>query len=471
MATILPEAKTQFTDALGVPLAGGAVYFYAPNTSTPKTTYQDALQTIPNSNPVILDSAGRAIILGSGSYRQVVKDANGNTIWDQITSEAVVGQTSFGGTSTGSANAQVVSAGTFSGADGSVINFTAGFSNTGATTLTVGSGSPIAILKNTPTGPNNLVIGDLVAGNAYSVSYSVSLGAFQLAQPTAAAIASLADAQAGTDNIKTMTPLRTYQAIQQFSVLSPALRQASWPLRYNAAGTAAEYVHPLTAGNFSGLSVVVASNTQVTVTGVLGLSVTADITVSGANGLDTGAEAASTWYNVWVIWNGATAAALLSTSATAPTMPASYTQKIRVGAVRNDGSSNLWRTLQYGRRVQVAIGTNPTTTPIIRSGSTSAVYTAASVSSFVPPTASTIWGILIGAASDNTVVMVAPNANYGVYNSSTNGPPVGNGNSGITGSTIFTNSQFNFVLESSNIYYSSSHSNAAATLSGWEDNV
>jgi len=33
-----------------------------------------------------LDAAGRALLLGSGSYRQVVKDRLGNTIWDQVTS-------------------------------------------------------------------------------------------------------------------------------------------------------------------------------------------------------------------------------------------------------------------------------------------------------------------------------------------------------------------------------------------------
>lgn len=215
MATILPEAKTQFTDALGVPLAGGSVFFYMPNTTTPKDTFQDALQTILNTNPVILDSAGRAIILGSGAYRQIVKDANGNTIWDQTTSEAVVGQTSFGGTSTGSANAQTVSAGTFSGADGSVINFTAGFTNTGSMTIQVGSGgSPIAVLKNGPSGPVNLVSGDIAAGNIYSISYSVALGTFQLLQsiPPVITIASQAQAIAGTDNTTVMTPLRVNQA-------------------------------------------------------------------------------------------------------------------------------------------------------------------------------------------------------------------------------------------------------------------
>lgn len=223
MATILPLAETQFTDALGVPLAGGSVYFYTPSTTTPKATYQDAAQTISNSNPVVLDSAGRAIIFGSGAYRQVVYDANGNLIWDQTTSEAAVGSASFGGTSTGSANAQIVSAGTFSGADGSTINFTAGFTNTGAMTIQVGpAGSPIAVLKNGPTGPVNLAAGDIAAGNIYSISYSVVLGTFQLLQsiPPIITIASEAQAEAGTDNTTVMTPLRTNQAIQVLGIPS-----------------------------------------------------------------------------------------------------------------------------------------------------------------------------------------------------------------------------------------------------------
>ncbi|RTL63969.1 MAG: hypothetical protein EKK41_22295 [Hyphomicrobiales bacterium] len=221
MATILPLAETQFNDALGVPLAGGSVYFYMPNTTTLKDTYQDANQTVANSNPVILDSAGRAIIFGSGAYRQVVYDALGNLIWDQTTSEATVGNASFGGTSTGSANAQIVSAGTFSGADGSTINFTAGFTNTGAMTVQVGpSGSPIAVLKNGPSGPVNLVAGDIAAGNIYSISYSVTLGTFQLLQsiPPVITIASEAQAEAGTDNTTVMTPLRTNQAIQVLGI-------------------------------------------------------------------------------------------------------------------------------------------------------------------------------------------------------------------------------------------------------------
>lgn len=84
-ASILPNAMTQFTDANGAPYSGGKVFFYIPNTTTPKATWQDPYQTTLNTNPVTLDSAGRAIINGSGQYREVLFDQYGNTIWDQLT--------------------------------------------------------------------------------------------------------------------------------------------------------------------------------------------------------------------------------------------------------------------------------------------------------------------------------------------------------------------------------------------------
>lgn len=90
-ATLLPNAKAQFLDGNGKPLAGGSVYFYIPNTSTKKDTYQDPQQTILNTNPIILDASGEAIIWGAGTYRQVVYDQYGNLIWDQITSDVTGG--------------------------------------------------------------------------------------------------------------------------------------------------------------------------------------------------------------------------------------------------------------------------------------------------------------------------------------------------------------------------------------------
>jgi len=90
-ATILPNAKSQFIDSNGKPLAGGSVYFYIPNTSTFKNTWQDPAQTILNTNPIVLDANGQALIWGAGTYRQVVYDQFNNLIWDQITEDTSSG--------------------------------------------------------------------------------------------------------------------------------------------------------------------------------------------------------------------------------------------------------------------------------------------------------------------------------------------------------------------------------------------
>lgn len=87
-AIILPNARNQFIGADGSPIVGGTVTFYIPNTSTPKNTWQDSTQSVLNTNPVVLDSLGSAQIYGNGQYRQVLKDAAGNTLWDKLTSSS-----------------------------------------------------------------------------------------------------------------------------------------------------------------------------------------------------------------------------------------------------------------------------------------------------------------------------------------------------------------------------------------------
>lgn len=83
--SLLPNGQQTFVDANGAPLAGGKVYFYVPNTTTAKFTYQDPAETTPNTNPVVLNAAGRAVVWGSGQYREVVYDQFGDLIWDQLT--------------------------------------------------------------------------------------------------------------------------------------------------------------------------------------------------------------------------------------------------------------------------------------------------------------------------------------------------------------------------------------------------
>ena len=71
---VMPNPKVQFFTG-NAPLAGGKVYTYEANTSTPKATYADAEGVTMNSNPVILDSEGRASIYLSGTYKTIVTDS------------------------------------------------------------------------------------------------------------------------------------------------------------------------------------------------------------------------------------------------------------------------------------------------------------------------------------------------------------------------------------------------------------
>lgn len=98
-ATLLPNAKQQYLDDSGNPVANGQVYYYVPNTTTKKTVWQDSSESTEQDNPVQLDAAGRPLpdgqTYGSGSYRQKVVDQDGLTIWDAVTASTGSG----GGTS------------------------------------------------------------------------------------------------------------------------------------------------------------------------------------------------------------------------------------------------------------------------------------------------------------------------------------------------------------------------------------
>lgn len=84
MAVLSAPPALQFFDSDGNPLAGGFVYTYAAGTTTPKATFTSQAGTTENTNPVVLDAAGRPEPNGSiwinGSYKFVVEDALGNTI-------------------------------------------------------------------------------------------------------------------------------------------------------------------------------------------------------------------------------------------------------------------------------------------------------------------------------------------------------------------------------------------------------
>lgn len=205
------------------------------------------------------------------------------------------------------------------------------------------------------------------------------------------------------------------------------------------------------------------------------LSATINSASIGANGLDVGVIAVSTWYAVYIIWNGSSVAGLISLSSTSPVMPAGYTHKARIGWIRTDSTANKYPLAfkQYGRLVQYVIGSagNISALPVMASGvagnTTTPVYAAVSASSFVPATAAKIY-TTITQTTRGASASCAPNDAYGNY-FSTDRPPANTSTYNSTG--VIQAVSGDMVLESSSIYWASSGDGGRLLCRGWEDNL
>jgi hypothetical protein len=356
-------------------LAGGSVTFYIPNSQTFKQTWQNAAQTILNQNPVPLDANGCATIYGSGIYRQILKDSLGNIIWDRTTADTTGGNNTFwAGQAGGTANAITVTDTSFSGVDGSVIQFLPLLNNTGAVTLNPSAYfvSAPAIVKDTSSGPVALTgsPAEIVASptpNVVSVVWSATEGNFHLlntAIQTAGATAAVP--LCGASGLK-ITNGATPTAI--------------------AAITARQATMTTSTGLF-----VTRSNVSVTV------NIGSGNATPAAGGMDGEAPGTSAWVDLFVIdTGGATSGtnpsglgSLAAGNGLAPALPTGYAYSCYLGAMFVDGSGNLLKTIQVGPRAQYQ--TTSIALPAIASttGTPAAfgsAWTAHAISGFVPPTA------------------------------------------------------------------------------------
>jgi hypothetical protein len=95
-AVTLPWAEQQFFNSAGQPLSGGYIYTCTAGSScgistpgqppsTPLATYTNSTGTVQNTNPVVLDSGGRASIwIGtSTAYKIIATTSAGVTQWTQ----------------------------------------------------------------------------------------------------------------------------------------------------------------------------------------------------------------------------------------------------------------------------------------------------------------------------------------------------------------------------------------------------
>ncbi|HLH92063.1 MAG TPA: hypothetical protein VKX28_26825 [Xanthobacteraceae bacterium] len=435
--------------AINSSLAGGSVYFYIPNTTTFKQTWSNATQTVLNPNPVILDQNGCAVIYGTGTYRQVLKDQLGNTVWDQTTTDtSATNSTFWAGLAGGTPNVITVVDPGFNATDGSIVNFTALATNTSAATLNPSSFGAIPILKDTTAGPVALTGGEIVQSNPISAIFRATDNAFHLLNTVIASASGTTAPLCGATNLTIGN-----NGANPNSILSILADQV---------------VMQTTAG-------ITVNRSNVT----LGLiNITTGNSVATANGMDGEAPGTSGWLYIWAIDNGGGAAGLVSTASgngLNPTLPSGYTYKCRLGAMRVDGSGNLLRTLQHGNVAQYQV-TGGGTLPLI-TNAFGTYWTGQPISSFVPPTAAAINTAFRAVLSANfggtatEAAAVAPNGGYGAAPSSA--PCAQSLNNGASGAIATDNTMIcSFVLESTNLFTGNT-SASAATLSalGWRDAV
>ena len=352
-----------------------------------------------------------------------------------------------------------------------ITQFGSDFINT--TRIDVASASTVNLTSSAPntrhiniTGTTTIAGFTIAAGQCYFVRFAGALtltNSASLVTQTGANITT----QTGDTCILRATANNAVEVLCYTSGSSSGISGSASNLKASATGTNATVT--VTADS---VCVKNLSNQQMVLNAV---SLSINSAGAGANGLDTGTLAANTWYSVWVIWNGATAAGLLSASATAPTMPAGYTHKARIGWIRTDGTANKYPLgfTQYGRIVQmlVASGSNVPNMPLMASGvagnPSTPTWVAVAVAAFVPTTAAKI-RVTVVSTTAASITIAAPNNSYGSVGSASNPPllvAIFNSGDSVNQGTA------EMALESANIYWASSAAGGRLFCSGWEDNL
>lgn len=172
-AVIYTQHYAQFFDDNGDPCNGCKLYTYSAGTSTPKATYTTQAGSVENANPVVVDSAGRAVIFLDGSYKFRLETSAGVLIkeTDNVTSFGVIS----GSANSSGLNQESGTSYTLLAADNAlIVEFTGSSNATWAFTAaaTLGNGW-FAYLKN--AGTANITVdpagGELIDGLASYVMY------------------------------------------------------------------------------------------------------------------------------------------------------------------------------------------------------------------------------------------------------------------------------------------------------------
>lgn len=175
-------AGAQFFDANGLPLSGGLLYTYLAGTTTPVTTFTSKSGSTNNTNPIVLDAAGRTpseiwltgglfykFILKSSTYVQIGSYDNIPAIDDVTTTSNLI-------TVAGTNDLIGMALPTLGGyTAGATFSFIPQNTNTGPVTLDIDSLGPKYVTRD---GSVQLAAGDLLAGKVQIIEYDGTM--FQL---------------------------------------------------------------------------------------------------------------------------------------------------------------------------------------------------------------------------------------------------------------------------------------------------
>jgi len=231
-------AGAQFSDANGAPLTGGLIYSYLSGTTTPVTTYTSRDGTTNNTNPIVLDAAGRTpaeIWLDGGVlYKFILKTSAFVQIGSYDDIPAINDTTTFSnlitvaGTNTLTGLATPALSGYAAGAQ---YSFIAQNTNTGAVTIDIDT---LGVKSITKFGTTALAAGDIIAGALMLIEYdgtrfqllNVTNNSFKyIVEPTTIS----ATAATGTIN---------YDVATQSIVYYTTNATANWTMNFRALSSA-----------------------------------------------------------------------------------------------------------------------------------------------------------------------------------------------------------------------------------------
>ena len=468
----------------GAVAAGYQLFSYAAGTTTKQSTYTDYNGTTANTNPIVLNAYGQSantIWLTDGlQYKFVLAPpadtdppTSGITLGDYIEG---INETQAASSSSGSSQwidysgtVTYVSSTQFSVTGDQTATFlvnrrtkTVNTSGTVYSTITVSSYSAGV---TTVTVQNDLGVID---SGLSSVAYGIITALNTSLPPITLLNNSSAVTQTTGDN---STKVATDAFVQQ------EIAAATASISSGSVGIKGAYSNLSVSTTGSTAAITVTADEILTTNGsgayhkASSVSLTISGASAGANGIDTGTIAASTWYYLFVIWNSGTntTAGLMSLSPTAPTMPAGYAYFARCGAVLTDGTANKYplSIVQKGNKAQykVVVGSNTPTFPLLGSGVAGdrsiPTYVAVAASGGAPATA----GIInIFMHVSNSYAICSPSNATGNSTSTTNPPYM------LLNSSTCEAMERGLILQSSNVYWAGD-ANSYLRCSGWEDNL